>query len=87
VFLFQGSALRFARRLGGEEPPAVVVLDQFPIELDADIGGTSSISVARKIGSLLKTLSNRRKRNPASLASPRPDRFQSKPCPVVTLAH
>jgi hypothetical protein len=86
VFLFQASALRFARRLGGDEPPAIL-LDQFPIALDAGIVGNSPVSVMRRFGSLLSAVFTRPKRILSIPASPWVNRIQSKRSHVVTIAH
>jgi hypothetical protein len=86
VFLFQASALRFARRLGGDEPPAIL-LDQFPIAWDAGILGNTPVSVMRRFGSLLSAFFTRPKRNHSIRVSPGVNRIQSKRSPVVKLVH
>jgi hypothetical protein len=86
VFLFQASALRFARRLGGDEPPAIL-LDQFPIALDAGIAGNFPVSVMRRFGCLLSAFFTRPKRNHSIPASPGGNRIQSRRNPVVKIAH
>ncbi|NVN86946.1 MAG: hypothetical protein HXX15_12770 [Rhodopseudomonas sp.] len=86
VFLFRASALRFARKLGGDEPPAIL-LDQFPIALDAGNAGNSPVSVLRRFGSLLSAIFARPERSQPMPGSPRVNRIRSKRSPVVKLAH